>query len=355
MGYLLTGKRGGGSPIQGYDKGWANDPDPRYIRDDRFSYGEHLRICACMAMTGRVLKPYDAQGAAAFQAAALKAWDWAETNRPEPPEGQKLAHAGDTLWAAVELWRLTRQERFHDVVGNLADTGGGWRDSGFHGSTHRAWISYVLDPEGDPGLQEQFRDRFVEGMAAVFDLVKKEPYGVSVCPHGWYTNPSGVARVAMQLAMAWKLSDRDEFRELAEEHVHYVLGRNPYRLCSVSNVAPESYSDIYHGYEWVPGREVWMPGFMAHMSAWGNATMSRFLARRMRMTRITWYWGEPCVGFNYGITAASMLLMEGKRYDDLIEQGALPGVKPYRPGLPFPPTPAEGPWGSEPVVAAPAQ
>ena len=353
MGYLLTGKRGGGSPIAGSGKGWANDDDPRYIRDDRFSYGRHMQTTGCLAMMGRVLKPYDAEGSAAFRAAARKAGAGAEANRPEPREGQKLAAPADTMWTAAELWRLTRQDRFHDLVRELADTDGGWRDSGFHGATNWAWISYILDPEGEPALQEQFRSRFVEGMADLFEMVKSEPYGVSVCPHGWHTNPAGVGGIAMQLAMAWKLSGREEFRELAEEHLHYMLGRNVFRLCSASNIAPETFSDIYHGYEWVPGRDVWMPGFVGHMSTWCSATISRFYGRRMRPTRITWDWGEPCVGFNFGITAASMLLMEGKRYDDLINQGAFPGVKPVRPGLPFAATPVEGPWGAEPVIPGP--
>jgi len=355
MGYLLTGKRGSGSPIQGSGNGWANDRDPRYIRDDRFRYRTHVQICGCMAMMGCLLKPYDAEGAAAFQAAALRAWDWAEANRPAAREGQKMANPGETMWAATALWRLTREDRFHDIVRELADTDGDWRDSGFHGTAHWAWLAYVLDPEGDPALQEQFRTRFVDGMAAVFEMVKSEPYGVSVCPHGWHTNPAGAGRVAMQLAMAWKLSGRDEFRRLAEEHVHYVLGRNPYRLCIASNIAPESFSDIYHGYEWVPGRDVWMPGFVGHMSAWGSHTMSRFYVRHTRPTRITWDWGEPCVGFNFGITAAEMLLMAGGRHDDLIEQGAFPGRAPVRPGLPFPATSVEGPWGAEPVVPGPAE
>ena len=49
------------------------------------------------------------------------------------------------------------------------------------------------------------------------------------------------------------------------------------------------------------------------------------------------------------------LLMEGKRYDDLISQGAFPGRKPVRPGLPFPATPVEGPWGAEAVIPGPAR
>ncbi len=355
MGYLLTGKSGGGSPIQGYGKGWANDTDPRYIRDDRFSYGTHVEICACMAMMARALKPYDAEGSAAFQAAALRAWKWAEENPPQPRGSRADGSDGDRFWAAVELWRLTRQDRFHDIVRELSGLAGSWSDGCFHGSVHHAWLSYILDPEGDPALREQFRSRFVEGMEAVFELANRSPYAVCVCPHGWYMNPAGVSGVAAQLAMAWKLSGREQFRQLAEEHLHYVLGRNPYRLCSVSNIAPESFSDIYHGYEWVPGRDVWMPGFMAHMSSWGNATMSRFLARRMRPTRENWYWGEPCVGFNWSLTAAAMLLMRGERYEDLIGQGAFPGLPPVRPGLPFPPTPVEGPWGAEPVIPGPPE
>ena len=108
-------------------------------------------------------------------------------------------------------------------------------------------------------------------------------------------------------------------------------------------------------YEWRPGREVWMPGYVAYMCVDHGGNLSRFVARRLRVTRLWWYFGEPAVGFNDGITAATMMLMEGKRYDDLIEQGAFPGVKPVRPGLPFPPTPVGGPWGTEPVVPGPVR
>jgi len=78
-------------------------------------------------------------------------------------------------------------------------------------------------------------------------------------------------------------------------------------------------------------------------------TLSRFRARRFRVSRSVYWFSEPCVGFNFGPTVAAMLLMEGKRYPDLIHQGALPGLNPFRPGLPFPPS-THVPWGTEPVV-----
>ena len=98
-----------------------------------------------------------------------------------------------------------------------------------------------------------------------------------------------------------------------------------------------------------------MPGYVSYMSVDQGGNLSRFIGRRVRTTRWNWFFGEPAIGMNHGLVIASMMLMEGKPYDDLIHQGAFPGVKPSRPGLPFAPTPPGGPWGAEPVIPGPVQ
>jgi hypothetical protein len=47
-----------------------------------------------------------------------------------------------------------------------------------------------------------------------------------------------------------------------------------------------------------------------------------------------------------------MLLVDGRRYDDMLRTGAFPGTQPYRPGLLVPPSHSV-PWGAEPVVPRP--
>ena len=347
-GYLTTGK-GGGNPIDGRNMGYENDPDPRYIRDDRFSYDESVRICACLAMMARCLKPYDAEGAAVYGAAAVKAWDWARRNQPAQEEGETPGWQDDMLWAAVELWRLTGEERFHAVVRELADTEPDWSGFSWRYQAYLGWVSYVLDARGNAGLRERFRTRYVEKMDTVLETCAESPYGVVFYPHRWFLNPANVGHTGALLCIAWKLTGEEKYRDLAEEHLHYVCGRNIYRLCAISNVAQETYSWPLHMLEWIPGRETWMPGCVMHMSISHSGNLSRFVARRIRMTRVNWYFSDLCVGFNSGPVAAAMMLMEGTRYDDLIQQGAFPGVKPFRPGLPCAPTEV-GVWGTEPVI-----
>jgi hypothetical protein len=162
-----------------------------------------------------------------------------------------------------------------------------------------------------------------------------------------------MGRTAALLLFAWRLTGHDRYRDLAEDYVDYVCGRNVYRLCDVSNVAEETFSTPFNMYEWTPDMKAWMPGYVCYMSVDQGGNLSRFKARRVRVTRWNWFFGEPAIGMNHGLVIASMMLMQGSRYDDLINQGAFPGVKPVRPGLPFEPTPVGGPWGAEPVIPEP--
>ena len=355
IGYILPSTKNGSNPDKGRDRGWANDPDPRLIMDRRVQFDESVRLGACMAGMARILKPYDTEGSKAFGDAAVRAWQWAENNVPEAQPGGTPAWQHDVLWAAVEMWRLTGDEAYHKVVRDLKDVEGRWDSNAWkEDSAPLAWVSYALDPRADATIRGEFVHRFVDQLNVLFDLSAQDPYAVAVDPAGWYHCPGRLGDTACLLLMAWKLSGQERYRQLAEEYVHYVCGRNPYDLCDISNVAEETYSTPFNMYEWLPGRTAWMPGYVAYMSVDQGANLSRFEARRIRVTRWNWYFGEPAIGFNGGMVAACMMLMTGNSYDDLIHQGAFPGHKPYRPGLPFAPTPAGGPWGAEPVVPGPA-
>jgi len=354
IGYVMPSTKYGSNPDKGRNRGWDHDPDPRLILDRRLRYDRSARLGACMAAMARLLEPYDSAGAAQFAGAARRAWQWAEQNVPEAQGSAQPAWQDDVLWFAVEMWRMTHQARYHDVVRRLKDTRGSWDSNAWkNDSAPLAWVSYALDPQAEPDIRNEFLKRFVGQLGVLFEESARDPYGVAVYPHGWYHCPGRLGETAALLLTAWKFTGQKRYRELAEQYIHYVCGRNPYRLCDISNVAEQTYSTPFNMYQWIPGRTAWMPGYVAYMSVDQGGCLSRFVARRIRVTRWNWYFGEPAIGFNAGITCAAMMLMEGRRYDELIHQGAFPGVKPYRPGLPFAPTPVGGPWGAEPVVPVP--
>jgi endoglucanase len=357
LGYVLPATRNGSNPDAGRDKGWDHDPDPRRIQDRRMDYEMSARLGACMAAMARVIQPYDAQDAAAFAAAAGRAWDYAQNNVPAAGRGGRPSRwQDDVLWFAVEMWRLTGEAKYHDVVRQFSNTEGQWDSNAWkEDSAPLAWVSYALDERADPALKQAFVQKFAGQLDVLFGLSESDPYRIAVCPAGWYHSPPRLGHTAALLLMAWKLTGQDRYRDLAQEYIDYVCGRNIYRLCDVSNVAEETYSTPFNMYEWTPDRKAWMPGYLCYMSVDQGGNLSRFAARCIRVTRWNWYFGEPSIGMNQGMVIACMMLMQGKQYDDLIHQGAFPGVTPVRPGLPFAPTPVGGPWGTEPVVPGPVQ
>jgi hypothetical protein len=351
-GYTMTGE-GNGNPVHGDDRGYENDDDPRFIHDTDKPRGglQTGAICACFAMLARNLKPYDAARAKLYEDAADRAWAWLEG--PGRETSLSPSRRADRLWAAVEMWRLTREDRYREAVRDFSqgEVEEAWDGYAFRErkSAWIAWFSYALDEDGDRDLREAFRRRILDRTETLFAMADNDPYHVDVNTGEFYFGIGDLGRTAGLLAMVWKLTGDDRYRELAEDHLHYICGRNVYRLCGISNVAPESHGEPFHMLEWLPGRTAWMPGYVMYMSINSAGTLSRFKARRLRVSRHNYWFSEPCVGFNFGPTVAAMILMDGKRYPDLIQQGALPGVKPFRPGLPFAPS-THTPWGDEPVI-----
>jgi len=352
-GYTMTGD-GNGNPINSHQTGYENDEDPRYIHDTDKPRGglQTGAICASFAMLARNLGPYDAAGAKLYEDAAEKAWAWLEGPGRNDPSSSPSKRA-DWLWAAVEMWRLTREDRYRQAVRDFSqgEVEEAWDGYAFRErkSAWIAWFSYALDEGGDKDLREAFRRRILDRTETLFATADNDPYHVDVNTGEFYFGIGDLGRTAGLLAMAWKLTGDDRYRDLAEDHLHYICGRNVYRLCGISNVAPESHGEPFHMLEWLPGRTEWIPGYVMYMSINSAGTLSRFKARRLRVSRHNYWFSEPCVGFNFGPAVAAMILMDGKRYPDLIEQGALPGTKPFRPGLPFAPS-THTPWGNDPVV-----
>lgn len=351
-GFLMTGT-GNGNPIRERSQGYENDDDPRHIHDtDKPRGGQKTgQVCAAFAMMARCLGSYDADGARVYSEAAHRAWAWIE----DPAQAGSLSREerADRLWAAVELWRLTHEDRFHEALRELAQgeveeawDGYAWRE---RKSAWIAWLSYVLDEAADGELRRSFRQRLLQRAETLFSPAASDPYDVVIYMNDYYFGAGDLGRTAGLCALIWRVTGDDRYRQLAEDHLHYICGRNIHRLCAISNVAPESHGEPFHMLEWTPDRKAWMPGYVAYMSVNTAGTLSRFRARRLRVTRHSFPFSEPCVGFNFGPTVAAMLLMDGRRYSDLIERGALPGVPPFRPGLPFAPS-THIPWGEEPVV-----
>jgi endoglucanase len=373
---LMTANRKGlrGNPIKGGNCGYENDPDPReiidyykiYYKDGKTvdnpygaAYYDTGMSCGSFAMMARLLQPYDAKGSDVYRKAALKAWNFLEkyghkTKFAPPDKWYKRFHKWDPkrddskLFAAVELWRLTGKKKYHDQIEKLYKMKSNWNPPGPDGDGEMlAMVSYLLAENPAPQIRTFYLSRAKSKFEELEKTAASDSYGTAAYHHGWYHGLSYTGHEAGWLALAWKITGDNKYKRLAEDHLHYLLGRNIYRMCAVSGIAPDSVGDMFHMIEWTPKRKCSPPGYVPMgMVMFFSPHLSKFKARRYRDTRHHWFMNEPCVGANYGPAMAAMILMNGKKHEDLISDGALPGSKSVRPGLPFAPIEKHIPWGT---------
>ncbi len=203
-------------------------------------------FAAVMAMASRIYKPFDKTFSSKTLLAAEKAWAWLDAH-PEmigfrnPPDINTGGYSdrNDTderFWAAVELYKTTGKQSFHDIVKKqypeMNKMGLGWAQmDGF------ATISYLFM---DPVLQDKkvYQDMYQTVLTKADEIqaqCAKDGYGISLLTteYKWGSNMI-VANHAMILIIANKLTKKKEYQDSALAHLHYLLGCNALNKCYVT-------------------------------------------------------------------------------------------------------------------------
>ena len=213
-------------------------------------------------------------------AAAEKAWPFLEQHPQRFPAsgtdyGQKerLSPADqaddegeDTFlrqWAAAELYRATQatpyKSYFDREVSQDSHLAAGWFDP----YKNLAYITYARTPGANPKVIAQLKNALIETLASVNNLDEQgeDPYRAYIEEYHWGSNQSKANWGLMFLhAQELGLTDRSttEYRDNAEEYLHYFHGRNPLGWVYLSNMgdkgakagAKKSVMHLYHG--WFP-------------------------------------------------------------------------------------------------------
>jgi endoglucanase len=220
-------------------------------------------LAAVAAIAARCYGPFEDAYAKHCLDAAKRAYAWASKNANVPfknPAGVRTGEYGDgdcrdeLLWAAAELWRTTGDEEFAKAlesgVAYLRADGGlkihtpGWGDL----SAMALW-SYAMSgrksASGD--LMAQIKDASAR---AADDLVRKSRengYGntMSAADYVWGSN-SVAANQSLQLIVADRLQKNEEWRQVAAENMHYLLGRNCWDLSWVTQLGRRAFEHPHH-------------------------------------------------------------------------------------------------------------
>lgn len=214
-------------------------------------------FAAVLAMAVPIYESLDLDFATKMKEAALFAWDYLAANKSfygfmNPPsiatgEYDDRKDSDERYWAAVELYKLTGEKRFHDallsITENVIPTELGWQTVGDYGS-----ISYLtMDVEKqDPEFVARLKTSMDWNIRSLKTLVENDGYGISMgSNYPWGSNMT-VANNAMRFLFFDMLNQTDEYREIAKNHLHYFFGRNPLMMSYVTGFGNPSPQYPHH-------------------------------------------------------------------------------------------------------------
>jgi len=223
---------------------WTEELSVHAYAPDPWSSAIYAGVVADLAVT---LEPYDELLATEYGASALAAMEWAEAQVAATPIDDPDVDVQRAI-AAVSLYRLTEDERWHDLFLELSELDDGpIFDPCILATSCEASWRYARLPEqlGDDRVRANARTSIVRVAEDLLTAAATTTYGW--VPEGanvqliWGLGPSIPHTVA--LLRAHELTGDDRFRDQAVANASYSLGANPQGrswITGVGHGAPEN-------------------------------------------------------------------------------------------------------------------
>lgn len=238
-----------------------NDPDPRYIFP--VSSTATADFAAVAALASRRFSSSDPAFSDTLARAARRAWRFLERNpdnlpqggftNPEDVRGGEYGDGDDSderLWAAVELYRLTGRQEYHDYLLKHRKACGfdppalSWRQVG-----EFACASYLSMPreQRQAAASERMRWELERYAGRLVDRASGSAYRLVLAKDEFYWGSNSVALgYAWTLVRAYEITGKAIYRETALAQLHYVMGRNPFATSFVTGLEGRSVQNPYH-------------------------------------------------------------------------------------------------------------
>ena len=256
----------------------ADCHQPRYVVAK--SVTATLDFAAVMAQSARLLK--DSRDYSEFapmaEAAALKAWQWAEANpdayyRQEllSQQHQPAIYTGtygdgnardERFWAATELFRLTGNDAFLQAARQAmperftAPTWGGLASLGA-----LSWIA-SSQQEMKQLMLGQLKDYCDELIGRVPTSSFQSPFGNKASDFGWGCLAEGCCVNGVALLFADKYIEKGKYFRHALQNADYLLGRNATGYCFVTGFGTKSPMHPHHRPSEADGIDNPFPGML---------------------------------------------------------------------------------------------
>ena len=279
-------------------------------------------LAAICAMASRVYETYDKEYAQRLKEAALLSGEWLIShpaylfkNPDEVKTGtyEDLYDADERLWAATELYRLTKDGKYMAAVPAIMEqkmslTSLGWTDvSGFAGMC-------VLTAEKgcfDEKNVDRFRYRWLDEADRLVKVAGENGFELAFHPSDFIWGSNMVVLTnAMVLTIAHHISGKEEYLEAAQYQLDYIFGRNALDLSFVTGHGEKAFRDPHNRPTIADGIEEPIPGYVSggpNRSASdtkanaellkGVAPMKCYADHNLSYStnEITIYWNSPLV------------------------------------------------------------
>jgi endoglucanase len=292
------------------DRAPHEDALPRYLFE--ITSTATADMAAVAAQAASLFEPLDPAYARRLLERAEAAWNWLARNRAVVPPGgfrnpREVDGSGaygddqdgdERFWAAVELWRATRDGRFRaPVLSGLRrlrpfESPASWQDV-----QNLACLS-LLAPRSplEPRERAELLARLAAGASALLPALDRG-YRVALRPEEYYWGSNGLAlERAVELLVLFRETRRAEYREAALDQLHYTLGRNALGKSFVTGLGADPPRRPYHQPSLTNPRRAVVPG---HVVGGPNAQSRRvaapFAARAYRDDDRLYEVNEPAI------------------------------------------------------------
>ena len=250
------------------------DDEPPFYRMpvSSLATADYAAICA---MAVRIYEKYDKAFADRLRKSAVDAWEWLLKNPgldfEDPAESKTGAYddccdADERLWAAVEMYRLTQDDRCIGVINQIFEmriclTALGWKDVG-----GLAAMAALTAEEGtfDPFITDRFRDAWITEADRLVRVAEANSFDIAMHAYdfGWGSNMI-VLTNAMVLCFAAKLTKETKYQTVALYQLDYIFGRNPLAISYVTGYGEHAFKQPHNRPTIVDGVEEPIPGYVS--------------------------------------------------------------------------------------------
>ena len=277
---------------------------------------------AIMALAARLYEEYDEKRAAAYKKSALAAGKWLIKNQEfifkNPSEirtgtYEDMCDADERMWAAVELYQLTGDEKWIWSVRQILElristVALGWADVGGIAAMSMLMAKKGVFPQD---LVERLKGNWLEEADRLSKVAAGNPYELAFHKYNfnWGSNMQVLCN-AMVLCFANKLSGKEDYLKYAASQLDYILGRNAMDISYVTGYGEKAFRDPHNRPTVADGIDDPIPGYVSggpNYRACDTAANPEILKGRPPMkwfvddwksystNEITIYWNSPLI------------------------------------------------------------